>query len=248
MRRSTFLAGFLAASVALMAVTLWPLQEATAERPAAGPVVAELFTSQGCSSCPPAERYFSELAEREDVLAIEWHVDYWDRLVHGGSRWQDPYSDAAYTARQRSYNRAIRGTGGVYTPQAVINGQTEAVGNDRSAVNRILLAAAAPSINVSIAASSTGHTISLDGEGPEGDVVFLRLLKDHKTDVKGGENKGRVLSGKNIVLEAIPLGDWTGQSVEFTGPTVSENETCAVIVQEKSDHLGAIVGAGVCPA
>jgi len=70
--------------------------------------VAELFTSQSCSSCPPAEALFSDLAEREDLLTLEWHVDYWDTLIHGGSKWKDPYSDKAFTNRQRTYNRSFR--------------------------------------------------------------------------------------------------------------------------------------------
>ncbi len=68
-------------------------------------IVAELFTSQSCSSCPPAEKLFSSLADEENILTIEWHVDIWDSLIHGGSRWKDPYSDKKFTARQRSYNR-----------------------------------------------------------------------------------------------------------------------------------------------
>ena len=78
-------------------------------------VVAELFTSQSCSSCPPAEALFSELAEEENLLTMEWHVDYWDTLIHGGSKWKDRYSSAEFTDRQRSYNAEIRRTRGVYT-------------------------------------------------------------------------------------------------------------------------------------
>ena len=85
-------------------------------------VVAELFTSQSCSSCPPAEALFSELADQDNLLTIEWHVDYWDTLIHGGSKWKDRYSEKEYTARQRDYNASLRGTRGVYTPQAIING------------------------------------------------------------------------------------------------------------------------------
>jgi len=145
-------------------------------------IVAELFTSQSCSSCPPAEALFAKLAEEENLLTMEWHVDYWDDLIHHGSRWKDRYSDRAYTARQRAYNRSLRGTGGVYTPQAIVNGDYEGVGNRRSEVAEII-----------------------------GFAKDLNLPEQHETDVKGGENKGRKLSGKNIVLEAEILGQ-TGKN------------------------------------
>ena len=88
------------------------------------PVVVELFTSQGCYSCPPAEAYLAELAERTDIVALEFHVDYWDSLTymwHG--QWKDPFSSPQYTARQRDYNVAIRDQSGVYTPQMIIDGR-----------------------------------------------------------------------------------------------------------------------------
>ena len=100
-----------------------------------GAVVVELFTSQGCYSCPPAEKFLGDLAEQETVIALDFHVDYWDNLVHGADgKWKDPFSRPAYTQRQRVYNQRIRGTGNVYTPQMVIDGRLEAVGSRRIAV------------------------------------------------------------------------------------------------------------------
>jgi len=96
-----------------------------------GPVVVELFTSQSCSSCPPAEALLGKLAATPDLIALEWHVDYWNRLdVGAAGRWKDPYSSTDHTERQRAYNQAILGTGGVYTPQAVINGARETSGSN----------------------------------------------------------------------------------------------------------------------
>lgn len=206
------------------------------------PIVAELFTSQSCSSCPPAEALFSTLAEREDLLTIEWHVDYWDTLVHGGSKWKDPYSSEAFTHRQRSYNRSLRGKSAVYTPQAIVNGQTEGVGNRRSEVYNLLNEASAPTVPVHI----QHDAVYIGPAAQNTDVLFLRLLKQHETNVKGGENKGRHLSGKNIVLEAKTLGKTGEKATSFKLPKVAKGETCAVLVQSLSKDVGPILGAAKC--
>ena len=120
------LALFAALCVALAAAPV-----AAAERP----IVVELFTSEGCSSCPPADALLAELATRPEVLALSFHVDYWDRLG-----WKDPFSSAAATARQRHYAE-ILGLGNVYTPQIVVDGRWQAVGSDRGEVEHALDAA-----------------------------------------------------------------------------------------------------------
>jgi hypothetical protein len=204
--------------------------------------VAELFTSQSCSSCPPAEALFSKLSEREDLLTIEWHVDYWDDLVHGGSRWKDVYSKKEFTNRQRSYNKSLRGTRAVYTPQAIVNGKLEGVGNRPSEVTNLLQNAEASEIRVRIKANK----VNVGASSEDVEVLFVRLLKTHQTDVKGGENKGRKLAGKNIVLSAEVLGKTGSNLTEFNIPSVGEGQTCAVLVQSLSDDVGPILGAAKC--
>lgn len=205
-------------------------------------IVAELFTSQGCSSCPPAERLFSALADFDNLLTMEWHVDIWDDLVHGGSRWKDVYSRQEFTDRQRSYNRAIRGKSGIYTPQAVVNGQWEGVGSRQHEVADMIETASPLSVDVSIA----NNTVTVPPSSQSLDVIFVRLLRSHETNVKGGENKGRQLAGKNIVLEAKVIGKTGSSAAEFNLPPVGEGETCAVLVQTLGAEIGPILGAAKC--
>ena len=155
------------------------------------PVVAELFTSQSCSSCPPAEKLFAELAERPDLIVLEWHVDYWDRLVHGrAGAWKDPYSSADYTKRQRQYNRTLRGTTGVYTPQAVVNGRYETVGNRPGEVSKLLSAAphATAALEVSVREDGLQANIgALDQRLQQTAGVYrLTLLPEQTTSVPRG--------------------------------------------------------------
>jgi len=231
--------------ISLFALSLAACAQATvaAEKPDTTPlIVAELFTSQGCSSCPPAERLFSTLAEREDILTIEWHVDVWDTLVHHGSRWEDPYSDRSFTERQRSYNQSIRGKRALYTPQAVVNGETEGVGSRKGEVSFMLESAQPLPVDVLI----ENYKITVGPASQSADIVFVRLLKEQETDIKGGENKGRKLAGKNIALDASVLGQTGADAVEFNLPSVGSGETCAVLVQTLDGDVGPMLGAAKC--
>ncbi len=231
-------------AVSLTATTWFSVAaQGTSTTPATSTLtVAELFTSQGCSSCPPAERLFSSLADKENVLTIEWHVNIWDDLVHGGSRWKDPYSKDKFTERQRAYNFSIRGKNGVYTPQAVVNGQLEGVGSRPSEVNYML--ETTPSLPVSVQIDD--NKVIVESSGEAADVLFVRLLKEQETNVKGGENKGRQLAGKNIALSATVLGQSGGKTMEFKLPSIGKGETCAVLVQRHDGEIGPILGAAKC--
>jgi len=219
------------------------VKTAAATAPSETLIVAELFTSQGCSSCPPAEKLFSKLADQDNVLTLEWHVDYWDDLVHGGSRWKDVYSSDAFTDRQRAYNHTLRGVRNVYTPQAIVNGRVEGVGSRSNEVSSMMKYASEFKIPVQI----NTNTVSVGKSNKEADILFVRLLKEHQTDVKGGENKGRKLAGKNIVLAAHVLGQTGAQPTEFKIPSVGEGESCAVIIQSLDGaNVGPILGAAKC--
>ncbi|MEM7637893.1 MAG: DUF1223 domain-containing protein [Pseudomonadota bacterium] len=212
------------------------------------PVVAELFTSQSCSSCPPAEKLFAELAERPDLIVLEWHVDYWDRLVHGrAGAWKDPYSDAAHTARQRQYNRALRNTAGVYTPQAVINGRLETVGSRAGEVARLLDTAPHATANVDITETHVQISAFETPLQQAADVYRLTLLPEQTTAIPRGENRGAILSSRNVVLAAEKIGTYTGDATQLNLRAPASGESCAVIIQEKrGGQLGPILGAAYC--
>ncbi|MBV9988443.1 MAG: DUF1223 domain-containing protein [Chitinophagaceae bacterium] len=167
-------------------------------------VLLELFTSQGCSSCPPADALLGEYAGSGDthVIPLSFHVDYWNRLG-----WKDPFSAAAFSARQQQYSRHMH-LDGVYTPQIVVNGRTETVGNNRNAVQRLVAqeknTAADASltidgINVSDKALEFHYHIS----GAAADQLIQVALAQKKltTDIRAGENSGVVLTNYNVVRE-----------------------------------------------
>lgn len=218
-----------------------------------GKTVVELFTSQSCYSCPPAEAYLGELVERGDVIALEFHVDYWDDLVYGSAgRWKDVFSNPAHTQRQRGYNRNIRGTGQVYTPQMVIDGRDEAAGTRRGSVEAAISGQARdprPRLDVAIANTADGDlTVTIDGPPRTPAAVWLaRFERAYVTRVKAGENKGKTLTNHHVVTGLERIATWSGSAMTAMVPGVSldPGEGCAVIVQ--SDAQGPILGAAECP-
>ena len=234
-----------------MALSAAPAASQNAASQNVQPTVVELFTSQGCYSCPPAEEFLGELAVEKTLLALEFHVDYWDDLVYGSAgKWKDAFSKRAYTDRQTGYNMRIRKRPNVYTPQMVIDGHLEAVGSRRLAVlSRIRAAEKARgprlAVDVSVDAES-GATVRLAGTGAKPAGVWLvRFLRERRTEVLSGENKGKSLLSRNIVTELRRIGDWRGRDATITVSdfVLKEGEGCAVLVQD--DH-GPIVGAAPC--
>jgi hypothetical protein len=232
--RFSFVLGFLALA-ALPGVAQAPGK--------APPVLVELFTSQSCSSCPPAETLFRDYAKRSDLVALEWHVDYWDGLqVANAGRWKDPYSSSAWTARQRGYNRAIRGNGNVYTPQAVVGGNTEATGFDRNAIEGLIRKSAKAPAAVSLSATRGKDIRFVATAMPkDAEAMLVTFRLDAATDVKGGENKGRKLNSAHIVTGVRKL----GSGLAFNVPLPAEGEGCALLIQPKP--AGPVLAAAYCP-
>jgi len=241
-------------AAAALGAALFSSQPATAQS-SQSPTVVELFTSQGCYSCPPAEALLTELADRKDLVALEWHVDYWNDLVYGfAGKWKDPFSHADYTRRQQVYNMSLRGKNAVYTPQMVIGGRLETVGSQRGnvldAINRTRAEAPAQ-LRVSVAKKSAGLSVTIDGPDKRAGAVWLiRYDHAHTTKVKSGENKGKSLTSRNIVRSAERIGDWTGKpfKIDLASAGLDSNQGCAILVQnEKSRGPGPILGAANCP-
>jgi hypothetical protein len=211
----------------------------TAAADATAPVVVELFTSQGCNSCPPADTVLAELTGRGDVLPLSFHVTYWDR-----PGWADTFGLEAATARQEAYARSLD-LDGLYTPQMVIGGRIDVVGSNRSGVLRAIDLLAAHGESGPAITEENGK-IGLHG-GSSGDVTVWLMAFDDTHDVKIplGENAGRTLLYHCVVRGIERLGRWTGTAVTFDLPIVRRTsegrDGLAILVQRDGD--GAILTA-----
>jgi hypothetical protein len=221
----------LAISFGLIAA-LSPAAGLAAERP----VVVELFTSQGCSSCPPANAYLNELSKgRRDVLALAFHVTYWDRLG-----WKDPFSLAAATDRQGVYGR--RFGDGSYTPEIVVDGAASAVGSDRSQVGSAIENArrngqTAAAVNV----TKSGEQLSIEVGTGAGNarVLLIGFDHEHTTAIGRGENGGRTLTEANVVRSIRSVAQWSGSALRLN-ERFPEGQDVAVVLEAPD---GRIIGA-----
>lgn len=210
------------------------------------PVVVELFTSQGCSSCPPADELVRKLSARDDVLPLALHVDYWDYLG-----WKDMFADPAHTARQKAY-ASVGGRKMIYTPQMVVMGQEDVVGADAMALADLIMSHRAKAPVLRVAADRTGATLTIDLaplqtlSGPL-DIHVMRFSPKEQVDVRRGENAGRTLHFANVVRHWRRIGQWDGkEEAQFTvdlSDDVPTDLPLAVLVQHQRN--GPIVGAAV---
>jgi hypothetical protein len=191
---------------------------------AAGPVVLELFTSQGCSSCPPADALLGTLVQDPGVIALAWHVDYWNHLG-----WLDVFASRDATARQRAYARQLGSE--VFTPALVIDGADVVVGSDRGAVERAIQSAQPLRVPVTLSRTGDGMAVNI-GSSPT-PLRALSILYDpeHTTDVGSGENGGTRLHEYRIVRRIDSLGDWDGASRQFVLPPLGTGQGQIVLVQ-----------------
>ena len=205
-----FKTGVCVAALAMLALPLRPALAADA----AHPTVVELFQSQGCSSCPPAEASVAAVSDRSDVLALSFEVDYWDRLG-----WKDTFSRAAWTARQYAYARAL-GHDGVYTPQVVVNGRAEGDGLEPGAVQGLMSRGDRGSGGPNVGFSGGAVTVGAGAPPSGGADVWLARYIPHTVEVAipRGENAGHTLPYKDVVREMVLLGKWRGEAATFPLP------------------------------
>ena len=220
-----------AAMLAIVAASFTPAQAGgpVAGQASAPPIVVELFTSQGCNSCPPADVVLGELKGRPDILPLSFHVTYWDRLG-----WSDTFGLEASTERQRIYAELLD-KAALYTPQMVIGGRIDVVGSQRSRVRE--------AINLLATHRKPGLAITIEesvlrlGAGPPGDATIwlFGLDREHKVWIHRGENRGRVIRYHNVVREVTPIGRWSGEGVELALPlqrlAADGRDSAAVVVQ-----------------
>jgi hypothetical protein len=213
--------------------------------------VVELFTSQGCSSCPPADKIIGELAKDPSIIAMSMPIDYWDYLG-----WKDTLADSRFSARQKAYSK-MRGDREVYTPQVVINGSVHVVGSDlagiENAIGSTRKADGVMSIPVTMTQSGNQLTVSVAAANRapaamHGEVWICSISKSIPISIGRGENHGKDLTYYNVVRNLVKLGDWNGNPGSWTVPIddVAHDGVDAAVayVQDGSrDKPGPMLGA-----
>ena len=212
--------------------------------------VVELFTSQGCSSCPPADKIIGELAKDPSVIALSMPIDYWDYLG-----WKDTLADARFSARQKAYSH-VRGDRDVYTPQAIVNGSIHVIGSDRAGIEDaiddttktgsamsvpVTMSIIGKQINVSVAASRIPTAA-------HGEVWICSVSKAVPISIGRGENSGREITYHNVVRNLLKVGDWNGSSGNWTVPleNISRDGVDAAVVYVQDGNRekpGPMLGA-----
>ena len=214
---------------------------AAAVEAAPRPTVVELYTSEGCSSCPPAEEYLGELTNRNDVLPLSFHVDYWDELG-----WRDPLAFSASTGRQRGYAARL-GLHSIFTPQVVIDGRESLVGSDRRRIARRLDAASSPSIDLELARQGGDLVVSVGSESSSGsvDVVLVPFRRRVISAIGRGENQGRTLTEFNVARELRVIGHTRGAEslhIRVALDSLPKDATDVAVLAQRPSQ-GEIVGA-----
>ena len=210
--------------------------------------VLELFTSQGCSSCPAADALFVEMARDPGLMVLTFPVDYWDYLG-----WKDTLAQPAFSQRQRAYAK-MRGDGQIYTPQAVIDGATHAVGSDRRALEDAMAAhrqAGPLPLDVTVRAERDQFLVIVKGAAASGSIWVLPIAASRHVAVQRGENKGREIAYANVVRGMMRVGDWRGEPMSLSLPKTlvrhADADGFVVLVQGDEGKIGRILGAAEGP-
>lgn len=205
--------------------------------------VIELFTSQGCSSCPPADELAAEYSKNPDLVVLTLPVTYWDYLG-----WKDTFAKKEFTNRQYAYAR-LRGDGSVYTPQVVVNGYDHAVGSDPRAINRLLKRQSLPvDIDIQPAGDNVIINVGSLSTYEVGTLWIMLFQQEGSVAIGRGENRNRKVTYTNIVKEMRPLGEWNGErmALKFAKPDLMSEETngFAIVLQAKQSNMPSnILGA-----
>ena len=215
-----------------------------ADKPVA---VVELFTSQGCSSCPAADKILSEYSKRKDILALSFHVDYWNYLG-----WKDTFSKAEFTDRQQRYAVSFR-RHGVYTPQVVVNGRDHAVGSRKGDIEKLIneYVRSGKAMSIDINTKRDREKIRVTTDAPSGDATLWVVYFDKQRSVKieRGENRGRTITYHNVVRDVSMLGMMKQGKLDVTLPLEEMKrkgfEACAIVLQQNTAFgtPGPILGA-----
>ena len=212
--------------------------------------VVELFTSQGCSSCPPADKIVGELAKDPSVIALSMPIDYWDYLG-----WKDTLADSRFSARQKAYSH-VRGDRNVYTPQMIVNGSAHVIGSDRAAIDGAIknTGKAEGVMSVPVTMTLSGKQINVSVEASKvatparGEIWLCSVSKAVPISIGRGENRGQEITYYNVVRNLVKVGDWNGSAGSWTVPleNISRDgvDAAVVYVQDGNrDKPGAMLGA-----
>ena len=207
-------------------------------------VVVELYTSQGCSSCPPADALLEEMTKNAEILPLAFHVDYWDYLG-----WQDAFASPAHTLRQKAYAHAA-GERMIYTPQAIVDGTARMVGSDAQALMSAVMQAMNADRRAQVAVSRSGATLTVTGSlsadltAPV-QILLVRYTPEASVEILHGENAGQTIRYVNTVTSVTQIGQWSGAgALSLTAP-ISGAEAAAILVQ--SPDMGAVLAAALVP-
>lgn len=215
-----------------------------ATQAAGRPVVVELFTSQGCSSCPPADAFMQELTAMKRVIALSFNVDYWDYLG-----WRDTLANASYSQRQYDYAKA-RGDMDVYTPQMIVDGGSHYVGSKKqsvlAAISRALEAEPPSWVPIAITGNTQEFTIDVPASSSPGATLWVMgIAPTCKVKIEKGENAGHDIVYRNVVRTLVPAGKWRGKPLSVTLPRegVLGDHGKGVVALLQKGSVGHILGA-----